>query len=34
MADVDYRRMTDDYLNSTVPRYNPTADKSAQKIYD
>ena len=34
MADVDYRRMTDDYLNSTVPRYNPAADKSAQKIYD
>lgn len=34
MADVDYRRMTDDYLNSAVPRYNPAADAGAQKIYN
>ena len=34
MADVDYEKMTNDYLNSNVPRYNPNADKSAQKIYD
>ena len=34
MADVDYKKMTNDYLNSNAPRYNPAADMSAQKVYD
>lgn len=34
MADVNYKKMTDEYLNNNAPRYNPTADMNAQKVYD
>lgn len=34
MADVNWKKMTDELLNNNTPRYNPAADAGAQKIYD